>query len=921
MANKKSDSTIKNSELYFLFENMIDGYALHEMIYNDKGEPVDYRFIDVNPSFELITGLKSKDILGKRVLEILPQTEPYWIEKYNEALVGNRPVEFSNYAANLNKYFNVKAYKTGEGRFALTFQDITENKKYETELGILVNLLQLVNSNTNLHELIRESVKLFREFTHCEAVGIRLKEGEDYPYFEQAGFPESFVKKENSLCSRDNNGNVLLDGEGNPLLDCMCGNIIRSRFDPQYNFFTPHGSFWSNGTSELLASTSEEDRQANTRNYCNGRGYESVALLPLKAGSETFGLLQLNDKHTGRFNLKEIEFLEHLSDNLALGLANRKADKALAENEKKYRTLFESNLIGVFYLDKNGKCIDVNESALKMLGMTKEEFLGGLFFDISYPLIDKNGEFISTERNPSYLPFKTGKPIYNYEIGAFNRTKNEVAWLLLNAVPEFHDGNDKLFRTAITLTDITDRKKTEQALVESEAAAMALLNATTDSVFMMKPDGTLITVNQEFASRLNKPTEMIVGNNIYEVLPKEVAKTRFQKINEVIASGTPARFIDERNDRIIDNSIYPVYDSFANIICAAVYGKDITESRRAHEELKSSEEKYRRIVETANEGIWLMDGNFNITFVNSKMVEILGYEEEEIIGKNILYFLFEEDLEDHKEKMNERLSGNNQLYERRFKKKDGTEVWTLVSATPLSSEEDQFEGSFSMFTDITARKTAEESIKLSLREKELLLKEVHHRVKNNFQLISSLISLQADVTDNNAIIEMSNDIQSRIKSMSLIHEMMYSSGNFIDIDLGTYVNRLVEYLNSSYTNANGDVALKADIETIEINLDELLPIGLILNELVANSLKHAFPNKAKGQIDIIIKNINTSMLKIIVKDNGCGLPKDFQMKNVKSLGLFLVQTLITQLGGEYSYASPVEGTEIDISIPYNKKGK
>ena len=162
-----------------------------------------------------------------------------------------------------------------------------------------------------------------KKLTDIEAVGIRLEDERDYPYYVYNGFPDSFILHENSLCAKDEQGKRIPapDGKGF-LLECMCGNIIRGRFEPSLPFFSARGSFWSNNTTALLASTTEEDRQSGTRNYCNSVGYESVALIPIKAKGETIGLIQLNDKRKGLFTEDLIEFIEMIGEQIGLAIKN-----------------------------------------------------------------------------------------------------------------------------------------------------------------------------------------------------------------------------------------------------------------------------------------------------------------------------------------------------------------------------------------------------------------------------------------------------------------------------------------------------------------------------------------------------------------------------------------------------------------------
>jgi len=180
-----------------------------------------------------------------------------------------------------------------------------------------------LNNFVDLKSTLVTIIDLVKRLTDCEAVSIRLHDDGDYPYYVYSGFPESFIMHENTLCRKNNAGNRIRSPEGNGyLLECMCGNIICGRFDPSLQFFTKKGSFWSNNTSALLASTTEEDRQSNTRNYCNSCGYESVALIPIKARDETIGLIQLNDMRMGMFTQDLIEYLQMVAEQVGLAVQN-----------------------------------------------------------------------------------------------------------------------------------------------------------------------------------------------------------------------------------------------------------------------------------------------------------------------------------------------------------------------------------------------------------------------------------------------------------------------------------------------------------------------------------------------------------------------------------------------------------------------
>lgn len=192
----------------------------------------------------------------------------------------------------------------------------------------------------------------------------------------------------------------------------------------------------------------------------------------------------------------------------------------------------------------------------------------------------------------------------------------------------------------------------------------------------------------------------------------------------------------------------------------------------------------------------------------------------------------------------------------------------------------------------------EKKLKASLKEKDMLLREIHHRVKNNMQVILSLLRLQPEYIRDEKYIKIFKDIQNRIKSMVLIHEKLYESKDLASINFSDYVRRLVNELFRSYGDNASKIHLKIDINDIILGIDSAIPCGLIINELVSNSLKYAFVKSKEGIIEISLRNINKIFIELVVKDNGVGLPKDFDLKQTKTLGLHLVLTLTKQINGE-----------------------
>ena len=250
----------------------------------------------------------------------------------------------------------------GSTRMRVVFTDITSSKIQEEERDVVNRLLKIINSPNDLHGLMREAVLLMRNWTACDAIGVRLRDGDDFPYYEAHGFPAEFVLAENALCRRDANGQPERDAAGRPVLECMCGNILCGRFDPAKPFFTAFGSFWTNSTTALLAGTTEADRQFHTRNRCNSAGYESVAIIPLRTRGAMVGLLQLNDKRPDRFTPDLIAVLERFADSLANAISHRMTMAALAKSERFIKGTTDSLSAHVCVVREDGTILSVNKA-------------------------------------------------------------------------------------------------------------------------------------------------------------------------------------------------------------------------------------------------------------------------------------------------------------------------------------------------------------------------------------------------------------------------------------------------------------------------------------------------------------------------------------------------------------------------------
>jgi PAS domain S-box-containing protein len=340
---------------------------------------------------------------------------------------------------------------------------------------------------------------------------------------------------------------------------------------------------------------------------------------------------------------------------------------------------------------------------------------------------------------------------------------------------------------------------------------------------------------------------------------------------------------------------YPIIDRSGNVVQVIEYNLNITKRKKAEEALQLSELKNRSITTTAKDAIIMIDEKGIISFWNPAAEEIFGYTKEEALNKELHPLIVPDrylaDCRNGIRKFTDTGKGPviGHTLELEAMKKDGSEFQVELSLSAIKVKDNW--NAIGIVRDITQRKESENKILASLKEKDVLLREIHHRVKNNMQIISGLLNLQASVVSDKRNFEMLRDCQNRIKSMSLIHEKLYGSEDLAHIDINDYINDLTRYIFQFHKTVLNNVELKIDIENIWLGIDTAIPCGLIINELVSNSLKHAFPENRKGELRITLLKTDEGEIELTVSDNGIGIPEELDISSTKSLGLLLVNTL------------------------------
>lgn len=330
--------------------------------------------------------------------------------------------------------------------------------------------------------------------------------------------------------------------------------------------------------------------------------------------------------------------------------------------------------------------------------------------------------------------------------------------------------------------------------------------------------------------------------------------------------------------------------------------------------LMESEAKYRDLVETTSDWIWEVDKNTVYTYVSPKINDILGYEPEEILGKTPFDLMSPEEIERVKGVFGPIAAAQKPFKELENKNlhKDGHEVILETSGVPILDADGRFHGYRGIDRDVTDRKKDEERLKVSLREKDILIRELFHRTKNNMQVISSLLNLQSISIDDENVLNIFKETQNRIRSIALVHEKLYQSNDLSRIILGDYIQDMTRTLLMSY-GMSEKISIEFDADTISTSIDTAIPCGLITNEIITNSMKYAFPDRNKGAITVAVKSAGEKV-ELRITDNGIGLPNDVDFSSVRSLGLKLVRQLTeNQLHGKISCKSG-EGVEFIITF-------
>ena len=499
------------------------------------------------------------------------------------------------------------------------------------------------------------------------------------------------------------------------------------------------------------------------------------------------------------------------------------------------------------------------------------------------------------------------------------RDKNKTKDQLINEVAKLRQRISELEESK------TKQKQAEKALRESEARYREMIEKAGIAILIDDEEGNIKYANKKAAELYGYSLEEMNDQSVKSLVHPDDFE-RVMKFHKARIQGKriPSSYVFKsvRKDGAVRyfELIAAPDKKEESIIGTRLFLKDVTKQKMAEEALRNSEERFRQFFENAPDYCYMISPEGRILNINTSALAVLGYKKEDVIGKPLLKTIYAPSSVEKARKlfMKWKKTGKLRNEELNIITKADEERTVLLNVDAVISEDGKVLHSISVQTDITERKRAEEQMKASLKEKKVLLQEIHHRVKNNMQIISSILNLQSGVIKNKRALELFKSSQSRIKSMALIHEKLYKSKDFTRIDFSKYVQSLSNDLFRVYGINQDVVKLNIDIKDVLLNINTAIPCGLIINELISNSLKHAFPDGRKGKIKIAMSSLNNNEMELTVSDNGIGIPEEVDIRGTKSLGLHLITILAEdQLQGELKL-DKTKGTKFHMILRMKK---
>ena len=616
--------------------------------------------------------------------------------------------------------------------------------------------------------------------------------------------------------------------------------------------------------------------------------------------------------------------------------------------------LFDKILDGVWIVDGDFHTTYVNPSMAAMLGYPIERLLSSPVFSFWYP-----DDALAFERETNLC--RAGQASQS-EL-RFQHAEGHPIWTSITMTPLLDEAGGKFIGAVALLKDFTkdkhrsDIERTRLRLLQYAAnhTLEQLLQAALDEAELLtgsqigffhfvEPDQQNLVLQMWSSNTLNNACVIDSRGQHYPIAQAGVwvdcVAERKPVIHNDYAALTHRKGLPDGHAPVIRELVVPVQsgerieaimgvgnkptlytsDDVGVVSSLAELAWDIARRKRVEEQLARSEERFRLLAQVAPVGIFMLNWRGFITYVNRRWCELTGIPCECALNQPWSDHIFPADLPRMAQLVRFMFaSGGEQGIEYRYQHPDGKIIWVYGAAIRLESAEGRDGGFIGAIYDISARKEAEAGLQGMVAEKEALLRELYHRTKNNLQVVVSMIELQSASLEDEKVRVMLQELENKIQSMALVHKKLYQSKNLTQVNLEDYLYELVGLISESFTMEADRIQIKFDLEDVQAPVDVAIPCGLMINELLTNAFKYAFPNNRSGEIRLSLSQPTPGELCLQVADNGVGLPAGFDpRKNHASLGL---QTVIAlgehQLGGRVTLGSQ-DGFFCQVEVPINR---
>jgi PAS domain S-box-containing protein len=587
----------------------------------------------------------------------------------------------------------------------------------------------------------------------------------------------------------------------------------------------------------------------------------------------------------------------------------KQAEKTL----RRYERIVSATTDAISLIDRNYIYQVVNQTYIKWYNKPQDQIVGHSVSE----LIPMN--IYETTVKPRLDQCLAGQ-VVQYEMWADYITPNPQ-FLSVTYNPYYDDTTQAVAGVVVSLHNITRLKHTE---MELELQSL-IVNNMAEGVCMVKvSDGTCVYANPKFEQMFGYDADELIGQHV-AIVNYEDSRTHTTALYDKLA-----RTILERGEATYE--IHNVKKDDTSFWCQATtsvfehpsYGavfvvvqQDITERKQAQDQLRDLSNRLTLALKSGAIGTWDWDLTANHVTWDDRMCELYGIAPDQFTQDYEAWVncLHPDDRPLVEAAAQQALAGEKD-YEPEFRVRhpDGTVRYLKAYARVERNSAGIPHRMIGINYDITERKQTAAQIEASLKEKEVLLKEIHHRVKNNLGVVDGLLQMQSRRSQNPEVIETLKESHNRIASIALVHEKLYSSNDLAKINIAHYIADLTAHLFDSYNIHANQIKLMTHINAIPLAIDLAIPCGLIINELVSNALKYAFSNQQAGDIEVILDEQPDHSLCLIVRDNGVGFPEDFDLKQTTTLGMSLIQGLVKQLRGTLAIHSQ-SGTTVTVTFP------